>query len=76
MTATPNETASKPTPFDSASFLKTVTEKAGVYVMLNVAGEVLYVGKAKKLAQALEQLFSGQWINHKNHGLGGAHSRD
>jgi len=71
MTATPNETASKPTPFDSASFLKTVTEKAGVYVMLNVAGEVLYVGKAKNLRKRLSSYFRASGLTTKTMALVG-----
>ena len=43
--------------FDSASFLKTVTEEAGVYQMHNQAGDVLYVGKAKNLKKRLSSYF-------------------
>ncbi|MFT6164752.1 MAG: excinuclease ABC subunit C [Zhongshania aliphaticivorans] len=71
MTAIPNETASKPTSFDSASFLKTVTEKAGVYVMLNVAGEVLYVGKAKNLRKRLGSYFRASGLTTKTMALVG-----
>ena len=71
MTAIPNETASKPTSFDSASFLKTVTEKAGVYVMLNVAGEVLYVGKAKNLRKRLSSYFRASGLTTKTMALVG-----
>ncbi|WP_373091987.1 excinuclease ABC subunit UvrC [Zhongshania sp.] len=71
MTAIPNETASKPTSFDSASFLKTVTEKAGVYVMLDVAGEVLYVGKAKNLRKRLSSYFRASGLTTKTMALVG-----
>jgi|TARA_R110001583_G_scaffold15697_1_gene64447 excinuclease ABC subunit C len=71
MTAIPNETASKPTSFDSASFLKTVTEKAGVYVMLNVVGEVLYVGKAKNLRKRLSSYFRASGLTTKTMALVG-----
>lgn len=43
--------------FDAASFLKTVTEEAGVYQMHNQAGDVLYVGKAKNLKKRLSSYF-------------------
>lgn len=71
MTAIPNETASKPTSFDSVSFLKTVTEKAGVYVMLDVAGEVLYVGKAKNLRKRLSSYFRASGLTTKTMALVG-----
>jgi len=43
--------------FDAASFLKTVTEEAGVYQMHNQASDVLYVGKAKNLKKRLSSYF-------------------
>ena len=39
--------------FDSASFLKNVTSKPGVYRMLDAKGQVIYVGKAKNLKNRL-----------------------
>ncbi|MFD2166701.1 excinuclease ABC subunit UvrC [Thalassotalea euphylliae] len=43
--------------FDSQAFLKTVTEKAGVYRMYNLEQEVIYVGKAKNLKKRLSSYF-------------------
>lgn len=43
--------------FDHQSFLKTVTDKAGVYRMYNQAQEVIYVGKAKNLKNRLASYF-------------------
>ncbi|MCH2056474.1 MAG: excinuclease ABC subunit UvrC [Thalassotalea sp.] len=43
--------------FDHQSFLKTVTDKAGVYRMYNQAQEVIYVGKAKNLKNRLSSYF-------------------
>ena len=43
--------------FDHQAFLKTVTEKAGVYRMYNQAQEVIYVGKAKNLKKRLVSYF-------------------
>ncbi|MEY3041178.1 MAG: hypothetical protein RLZZ174_260, partial [Pseudomonadota bacterium] len=34
-------------PFDYQAFLKTLTRRPGVYRMLDEAGAVLYVGKAR-----------------------------
>jgi len=33
--------------FDAASFLSTLTQRAGVYQMYDIKDELLYVGKAK-----------------------------
>ncbi|REL35659.1 excinuclease ABC subunit UvrC [Thalassotalea euphylliae] len=43
--------------FDHQSFLKIVTEKAGVYRMYNLEQEVIYVGKAKNLKKRLASYF-------------------
>ena len=48
--------AEKP-PFDSRSFLATLTHRPGVYRMLDARGEVLYVGKAKDLARRVSSYF-------------------
>ncbi|MEX1667765.1 excinuclease ABC subunit UvrC [Zhongshania guokunii] len=57
--------------FDSAIFLKTVTAKAGVYVMLNAAAEVLYVGKAKNLRKRLSSYFRASGLTTKTVALVG-----
>ncbi|HSB95471.1 MAG TPA: excinuclease ABC subunit UvrC [Spongiibacteraceae bacterium] len=46
-------------PFDHQAFLKSVTGKPGVYQMLDAAGAVLYVGKAKNLKKRLTSYFRG-----------------
>jgi excinuclease ABC subunit C len=43
-----------------ASFLENVTALPGVYQMLDVKGEVIYVGKAKNLKKRLSSYFSKQ----------------
>ncbi|WP_448211672.1 excinuclease ABC subunit UvrC [Colwellia sp. MEBiC06753] len=43
--------------FDQQAFLKTVTEKAGVYRMYNAEQSVIYVGKAKNLKKRLASYF-------------------
>lgn len=43
--------------FDAASFLKTLTQRPGVYRMLDESGEVIYVGKAKNLKKRVSSYF-------------------
>ncbi|MDB6062811.1 MAG: excinuclease subunit [Verrucomicrobiaceae bacterium] len=43
--------------FDHQTFLKNVTNKPGVYQMLDADGKVLYVGKAKNLKKRLSSYF-------------------
>ncbi|MDP3009636.1 MAG: GIY-YIG nuclease family protein, partial [Methylococcales bacterium] len=43
--------------FDSATFLKNLTTQAGIYKMLNVEGEIIYIGKAKNLKNRVSSYF-------------------
>lgn len=45
-------------PFDHKSFLSNLTQGPGVYRMLNEAGEVMYVGKAKNLRRRVASYFT------------------
>ena len=45
--------------FDAKAFLASVTERPGVYRMLNAEGEILYVGKARNLKNRLSSYFRG-----------------
>jgi len=45
-------------PFDSKSFLRTVTTRPGVYRMLDGDGTILYVGKAGNLRSRLSSYFN------------------
>jgi len=60
-----------PEPFDYDRFLKTVTAKSGVYQMLDLRGDVLYVGKAKNLKNRLGSYFRGGALNAKTMALVG-----
>ncbi len=43
--------------FDPREFLKTVTSRPGVYRMVDAAGKVIYVGKARNLKKRLSSYF-------------------
>jgi excinuclease ABC subunit C len=43
--------------FDSASFLKNLTTRSGIYKMLNDQGEIIYIGKAKNLKNRVSSYF-------------------
>lgn len=43
--------------FDPAEFLKTLTQRPGIYRMLDGAGKVLYVGKARNLKNRVASYF-------------------
>ncbi|MEW9796941.1 excinuclease ABC subunit UvrC [Alteromonas sp. CYL-A6] len=55
--------------FDSAAFLKSLTNKPGVYRMYNAAGDVIYVGKAKNLKKRVSSYFRVQVDNAKTRSL-------
>jgi excinuclease ABC subunit C len=51
--------------FDAASFLSTLTQRAGVYQMYDAKEELLYVGKAKNLKQRVSSYFRARGLNDK-----------
>lgn len=46
--------------FDIKAFLQNLTERPGVYQMINAAGDVIYVGKAKNLKRRVSSYFIKQ----------------
>ncbi|MBL4621288.1 MAG: excinuclease ABC subunit UvrC [Immundisolibacteraceae bacterium] len=57
--------------FDSKGFLKHLTGRPGVYRMINAAGKVIYVGKAKNLKKRVSSYFSKDHGNTKTAALVG-----
>lgn len=57
------------TVFDAKTFLKTVSDKPGVYRMMDVLGEVIYVGKAKSLKKRLASYFRAHVSSEKTRAL-------
>lgn len=55
--------------FDHAAFLKTVTQRPGIYQMLDEAGAVLYVGKARNLRKRLASYFRSSGLPVKTQAL-------
>ncbi len=56
-------------PFDHAAFLKTVTQRPGIYQMLDEGGGLLYVGKARNLRKRLASYFRGSGLSGKTQAL-------
>ncbi|MCK9503557.1 MAG: excinuclease ABC subunit UvrC [Porticoccaceae bacterium] len=55
--------------FDSARFLKTLTQRPGVYQMMAENGDVLYVGKAKNLRKRVSSYFRTTGLAPKTRAL-------
>ncbi|WP_336623041.1 GIY-YIG nuclease family protein, partial [Gilvimarinus sp. 1_MG-2023] len=53
------------TEFDIPAFLKTLTQRAGVYRMYSVDQQLLYVGKAKNLKNRVASYFRSRGLNSK-----------
>ena len=56
-------------PFDSQSFLKTLTRQPGVYQMFDGAGKILYVGKARNLKNRVSSYFHNSGLGLKTQAL-------
>ncbi len=55
--------------FDPQAFVKTLTTRPGVYQMMNVAGDVIYVGKARNLSKRVGSYFSRTLTSPKTRAL-------
>ncbi len=55
--------------FDSASFLKTVPRKPGVYRMISSDEKILYVGKAKDLRSRVSSYFRDNIANSRTYSM-------
>jgi excinuclease ABC subunit C len=51
--------------FDPKPFLQQLTSRPGIYQMLSINGEVLYVGKAKNLKNRVSSYFRASGLNNK-----------
>lgn len=57
--------AKAPKPFDHKHFIKHLSSRPGVYRMLNEAGDVIYVGKARNLKNRVGSYFRASGLNSK-----------
>ncbi len=53
------------TDFDVKAFLKTLTQRPGIYKMLNARGEIIYIGKAKNLKNRVSSYFRSNAVSPK-----------
>jgi excinuclease ABC subunit C len=51
--------------FDVKAFLKTLTQRPGIYKMLNAKGEIIYIGKAKNLKNRVSSYFRSNAVSPK-----------
>jgi excinuclease ABC subunit C len=51
--------------FDAADFVRHLTPKPGVYTMMDQAGRVIYVGKARNLKRRVGSYFQGRALDAK-----------
>ncbi|MBZ2168195.1 excinuclease ABC subunit UvrC [Marinobacter sp. F4216] len=68
---TKSDSDSLPAEFDSAHFLKQLTERPGVYRMYDRVGDVLYVGKARNLKKRVSSYFRKSGLAPKTEALVG-----
>ncbi|AEF99697.1 excinuclease ABC subunit UvrC [Methylomonas methanica] len=51
--------------FDAKAFLKTLTQRPGIYKMLDAKGEIIYIGKAKNLKNRVSSYFRSNAVSPK-----------
>ncbi|MCK9607958.1 MAG: excinuclease ABC subunit UvrC [Methylomonas sp.] len=57
--------AVSPIDFDVKAFLKTLTQRPGIYKMLDAKGEIIYIGKAKNLKNRVSSYFRSNAVSPK-----------
>lgn len=57
--------------FDVKAFLKTLTERPGIYKMLDAQGEIIYIGKAKNLKNRVSTYFKSHGASPKQQAMVG-----
>ena len=55
--------------FDSKAFLKNLTQRPGVYRMMNEKGDIIYIGKAKNLKNRVSSYFRNQNASPKQQAM-------
>ena len=55
--------------FDSKAFLKNLTQRPGIYKMLNDRGDIIYIGKAKNLKNRVSSYFRNQNASPKQQAM-------
>ncbi len=58
-----------PIDFDINMFLKNLTKRPGIYKMLNIEGEILYIGKAKNLKKRVSSYFRANSVSLKQQAM-------
>ncbi len=66
---TPEHNPDESNGFDSKAFLKTLTQRPGIYRMLNDKGEIIYIGKAKNLKNRVSSYFRNQHASPKQQAM-------
>lgn len=64
-----NSTSPSDDTFDSKVFLHTLTQRPGIYKMLNADGEIIYIGKAKNLKNRVSSYFRSQTASPKQQAM-------
>ena len=55
--------------FDVKAFLKTLTQRPGIYKMLDAGGEIIYIGKAKNLKNRVSSYFRSNAASPKQQAM-------
>ncbi|NJA05055.1 excinuclease ABC subunit UvrC [Methylococcaceae bacterium WWC4] len=55
--------------FDVKAFLKTLTQRPGIYRMLDANAEIIYIGKAKNLKNRVSSYFRGNAVSPKQQAM-------